>query len=114
MRRLSTWILRAGRIAAQPASLRTSHGTPGDIDQLARIAVFDYLVGNCDNHLKNLSVLHEGGHVRLALAYDVVRTTFFERFSREMGRRLGSTRSIDDVRPSDFALLAKDLGMGVA
>ena len=85
----------------------------GDIDQLARIAVFDYLVGNCDNHLKNLSVLHEGEHVRLAPAYDVVCTTFFERFSREMGRRLGSTRSIDDVRQSDFALLAKDLGMGV-
>lgn len=85
----------------------------GDIDQLARIAIFDYLVGNCDNHLKNLSVLHEGRHVRLAPAYDVVCTTFFERFSREMGRRLGSTRSIDDVCPSDLALLSKDLGMGV-
>ena len=85
----------------------------GDIDQLARIAIFDYLAGNCDNHLKNLSILHEGRYVRLAPAYDIVCTTFFERFSREMGRRLGSTRFIDDVRPSDFALLAKDLGMGV-
>lgn len=83
-----------------------------DIDQLARVAVFDYAVGNCDNHLKNLSVIREGRHVRLAPAYDIVCTTFFERFSREMGRRLGGTRNIDRVTPEDFALLARDIGMG--
>lgn len=83
-----------------------------DIGQLARIAVFDYLVGNCDNHLKNLSVVYAGGTLRLAPAYDIVCTTYFERFSREMGRRLGSTRSIDGVRAEDFDLLARDLGMG--
>ena len=83
-----------------------------DIGQLARIAVFDYLVGNCDNHLKNLSVVYEGRTLRLAPAYDIVCTTYFERFSREMGRRLGSTRTIDDVEARDFDLLARDLGMG--
>lgn len=83
-----------------------------DIGQLARIAVFDYLVGNCDNHLKNLSVIYEGQALRLAPAYDIVCTTYFERFSREMGRRLGSTRNIDAVDAEDFDLLARDLGMG--
>ena len=83
-----------------------------DIDQLARIAVFDYAVGNCDNHLKNLSVVRDGEHVRLAPSYDIVCTTFFERFSREMGRRLGSTRNIDGVSADDFTLLARDIGMG--
>lgn len=83
-----------------------------DLGQLARIAVFDYLVGNCDNHLKNLSVVYAGGTLRLAPAYDIVCTTYFERFSREMGRRLGSTRSIDEVRAEDFDLLARDLGVG--
>ena len=51
--------------------------------------------------------------MRLAPAYDIVCTTFFERFSREMGMRLGSSRLIDHVRPADFELLAKDLGVGV-
>lgn len=83
-----------------------------DITQLARVAVFDYLVGNCDNHLKNLSIMHEGRRIRLAPAYDLVCTTYFERFSREMGMRLGSTRSIDAVTPDDFDLLAQDIGMG--
>lgn len=84
-----------------------------DIDTFARISVFNYLVGNCDNHLKNLSVIYKGSHMKLAPAYDIVCTTFFERFSREMGMRLGSTRLIDNVRPADFGLLAKDLGIGV-
>lgn len=83
-----------------------------DLDQLMRIAVFDYLIGNCDNHLKNLSIVREGMSVRLAPAYDLVCTTFFERFSREMGKRLGSTRAIDSVTPKDFDLLARDLGVG--
>ena len=83
-----------------------------DINQLARTAVFDYLVGNCDNHLKNLSLSYEDGRVRLAPAYDLVCTTFFERFSRTMGMRIGSTRSIDEVLPRDFGLLAREIGMG--
>lgn len=84
-----------------------------DIDQLARIAIYDYLIGNCDNHLKNLSVLYDkNGALRLAPAYDMLCTTFFERYSREMGRRLGSVRAIDKVTADDFLLLADEIGMG--
>lgn len=83
-----------------------------DIDQLVRVSVFNYLVGNCDNHLKNLSVLHSPTSLRLAPVYDLVCTTFFERFSREMGMRIGSTRVIDDICPDDFHLLAGEIGMG--
>lgn len=106
--------LKGGSYAAIARLLESKSALPlEDIDELARIAVFNYLVGNCDNHLKNLSVTHAGSSIKLTPAYDIVCTTFFERFSREMGMRLGSTRMIDDVAPSDFALLAKDLGMGV-
>lgn len=84
-----------------------------DIDNLARLVLFNYIVGNCDNHLKNLSVVRRGRYVRLAPAYDIVCTTFFERFSREMGARIGSTRTIDKVASDDFSLLARDLGIGM-
>lgn len=84
-----------------------------DIEQLARITVFNYLVGNCDNHLKNLSVMHEahGLRVRLAPAYDLVSTTLFAKYSRRMGMRIGQAEVIDEVRAEDFGLLAGDLGM---
>lgn len=105
--------LEGGTYAAIARLLRQRSSDPlTDIDQLARIAVFDYLVGNCDNHLKNLSVLHGPETLRLSPAYDIVCTTFFERFTRSMGRRLGGARSIDRVSPNDFGILSKEIGLG--
>lgn len=90
-----------------------------DLGQLARLAVYDFLVGNCDNHLKNLSILHTGPRgIKLAPVYDILCTTIFEvapgvpRWSRRMGMRLGNATEIDDVKAEDFALLARDLGIG--
>ena len=106
--------LEGGTYAAIARLLRQRSSDPlTDIDQLARIAVFDYLVGNCDNHLKNLSVLHGPETLRLSPAYDIVCTTFFERFTRNMGRRLGGARSIDHVCTNDFGILSKEIGLGV-
>ena len=88
--------------------------TPG-IARLAfaRRALFDYLIGNCDNHLKNLSIVYsESGAVcRLAPAYDIVSTAYFPRFSRQMGMAVGSTRDIDAVRPDDLKLFACQAGV---
>ena len=84
-----------------------------DVERLARRAVIEYLLGDCANHLRKLAVVHEGRWLRLAPAYGLVSTTPFRRFSREMARRIGSTRVIDHVQPHDFELLARDLGLGV-
>lgn len=69
---------------AQPLYERSPEAL-ADVDQLAHVAVFDYLIGNCDNHLKNLSIIHSGKAIRLAPAYDLVRTTYFDLLAREMG-----------------------------
>lgn len=82
-----------------------------DIQGLARIMLLNYLVGNCDNHLKNLSLMHEGAWTRLAPAYDIVPTTLFDRFSRQMGMRIGRHGIIDEVIPEDFVELANELGI---
>lgn len=84
-----------------------------DIEALARIACFNYLIGNCDNHLKNLSIMYgpDWKNFRLAPAYDLVSTTRFERFSHTMGMRIGRASSIDEVTPSDFLELASILGI---
>ena len=44
-----------------------------DLEAFARITCFNYLVGNCDNHLKNLSILYTSTwkSFRLAPAYDL-------------------------------------------
>lgn len=87
-----------------------------DIRAFAAIVLFDYLIGNCDNHLKNLSILYspDWKSFTLAPAYDLVSTTYFARFSREMGMAIGRHRIIDEIDAADFELLAEQLGVGMA
>ncbi|MFR3924636.1 MAG: HipA domain-containing protein [Collinsella sp.] len=61
--------------------------------------LFDYAVGNCDNHLKNWSLVwdEDWKQARLALLYDVLCTTIYPNLVREMGVSFGGSRKIDDV-----------------
>ncbi len=43
--------------------------------KLFKMVLFNYLIGNDDMHLKNYSVVTEGGQVRLSPCYDLVNTT---------------------------------------
>jgi len=84
-----------------------------DIESLAKAMVFNYLIGNCDNHIKNLALLYSEDYraIRLAPFYDVVCTTIYS-LDREMGMGIGSSRLIDEIRREDFALLGSSLGVG--
>lgn len=94
------------RRSAQPAR---------DLRAFASLILFNYLIGNCDNHLKNLSILYapDWKSFILAPAYDLVSTTYFARFSREMGMAIGEHSDIDEVTTADFAILADQLGISM-
>ena len=92
--------------AERPAeALRKLHG----------LMLFNYLIGNCDAHLKNYSLTWTGAaSVSLAPAYDLVSTAVYDgrfgaKLSRSMGLRVGEHLNIDKVNASDFELLAKEL-----
>ena len=109
--------LEGGTIRAISGFLREHSAVPAlDIREFARLCLINYAIGNCDNHLKNTSVLYDRrwASIRLAPAYDLVSTTFYARFSTTMGMRLGSTREIGDVAIGDVSGLAEDLGVTVA
>lgn len=109
--------LESGSVKAIAAFLKARSLKPArDIAAFAQRLCFNYLVGNCDAHLKNYSLLSEpstgtGNYVSLAPAYDFVCTTIFERFSREMAMELGGARLIDEATPDSLATLAGDLGI---
>lgn len=75
-------------------------------DQLAlwRIVVFNYLVGNTDNHLKNTSLLYSADllSIRLAPAYDIICTQLYGSSTDEMGVSINSKISINEVSREDF------------
>ena len=75
--------------------------------------LFDYLIGNCDNHLKNYSILYSNDWNTLEMAprYDVVCTTVYPRLAKEMGVSLQRSRSILGLTPAalESAIMAAKL-----
>ena len=106
--------LEGGTIRAISAFLRANSEAPAlDVREFARVCLCNFAIGNCDNHLKNTSVLYakDWGSLRLAPAYDLVSTTYYARFSTTMRMRMGTTREIGDVTPDDLRGVAEDLGV---
>jgi serine/threonine-protein kinase HipA len=66
--------------------------------RLLRWLVFCVVVGNRDNHAKNLSLLRdELGHWRLAPFYDLVCTTAYDRLSRRLAMGIGTRVQSDNL-----------------
>ncbi len=78
--------------------------------------IFDYLIGNSDNHLKNYSLLYSPGlrSIRLAPAYDIVSTCVYPLSTREMAFRIGDARMLDEITRKSFGLAALEAGLGTA
>lgn len=113
--------LTGGSIAKIAAFIRENTVSPAvDISSFAKQLCFAYAIGDCDAHLKNFSICYDDSAgagrntVRLSPAYDLVSTTYFPKFSRDMAMDLGNVRSIDDVSPETFGTLAKALGIAPA
>lgn len=82
-----------------------------DLELLWDLAVFNYLIGNCDAHLKNFSLVRSADwkELRLAPCYDLASTSVYEELDRTMGMSVGDTRSLDDVTRDSFTQLAKEV-----
>lgn len=92
---------------------RTSSNPFGDRMLFFQCVLFDYVVGNCDNHLKNHSFTWSADWESRMLSpvYDVTCTTIYERLDREMGVALCASGRIDDVDAEDIAEAAASIGV---
>lgn len=104
--------LEGGTAKTIASFIRRSFAHPiADLEAFARLSLFNYLVGNCDNHLKNLSILYGPNwrERKLAPAYDLVCTTWFPDISREMGMLLGGEGDIDAISPEHLVAFAREI-----
>lgn len=91
-----------------------------DITTFITLGLFNYLIGNCDAHAKNYSLLQNANAtVSLAPAYDLICTTIYDgkrgqKLSRSMGMSIGSHENIDRISPEDFKQFAKDLRINLS
>jgi len=88
-----------------------------DVLTVVKLAVFNYLIGNCDAHAKNFSLLYnDDGSISLAPAYDLISSTIYDgrfgsKLSRGMAMRIGMHENIDKINSEDFVIFARDISV---
>ena len=82
--------------------------------RLWEILLFDFLVGNTDNHIKNVSLLYSKSlqSVRLAPAYDIVSTCIYDASTRDMAIYFGDVCSLDDIDRKAIEQAAAEAAIG--
>ena len=78
------------------------------------ICVFNYLIGNTDNHIKNLSLLYSVDlrSVRLAPAYDIVSTMIYSSSTEDMALSINGICNINEITRDSFEKTAIQVGIG--
>jgi serine/threonine-protein kinase HipA len=91
--------------------LRDASAVPAqDLPTFWRALVFNWLIGNCDAHAKNFSLLYDAGAPTLAPLYDLVSTTIYDGLKRRLAMSIGGARMISEVNETAWDKLAGDLG----
>ena len=82
--------------------------------KLWKICIFNYLIGNTDNHIKNQSLLYSEDlkRIRLAPAYDIVSTMIYDSSTENMALGINGIYRITDISREDFEKEAVHVGLG--
>ncbi len=80
-----------------------------DVPMLWRALVLNWLIGNCDAHAKNFSLLYDAGNPMLAPLYDLVSTTIYPELTRRLAMSIDGARQIDEVTIVAWVTLAREL-----
>jgi serine/threonine-protein kinase HipA len=76
-------------------------------EKFLTILIFNYLIGNCDAHAKNFSVLHNEHNFSLAPFYDLVSTDVYEEIDKSMAMEIGNTWDIRAIQKYNLYYLAE-------
>lgn len=75
-------------------------------DELAKWISFNFLIGNTDNHGKNISLLYKNNKWQLAPFYDFVCTTIYNYF--ELPYNVNGETNIAVIKGDDFLQMAEE------
>lgn len=107
----------AGKYAASyedAAGVIKNHSARAQIDLLRffrRLIVFA-LIGNCDGHLKNFSLLETPGGLRLSPLYDVLNTAIYDNYDRELALTIaGKKVQLEAVTRALLTDFGKSIGL---
>ncbi len=95
--------------------MRAICSVPGpDLLRLFNAVVFNLLIGNCDVHAKNFSLLRNGDSIRLAPFYYLVGTRAYPSLSHEMAMKVGAERDPGKLGAKNWRAFYEQAGIGLA
>lgn len=81
-----------------------------DLDKLINAVIFNFLIGNCDAHGKNFSLLYLD-QVQLSPLYDLICTLYYKELAQKMAMKLGGEYQINKVTFKNFDKLSDEVGL---
>jgi serine/threonine-protein kinase HipA len=83
-----------------------------DIFRLFRRIITYAILGNCDAHLKNFSLLETESGLRLSPAYDVLNTAIYKDYSQQFALSMGGVwRQLEEVDRTVLEKLGAQIGL---
>ena len=73
--------------------------------------VFNVLIGNCDAHGKNYSLLYHSRAPSLAPLYDLLSTTVYEELAKRLAMSIDGAVKVEEVDPRAWSRLAEEVGV---
>ena len=85
----------------------------GSLKAFFELVLFNFLIGNCDAHLKNYSILRsEDWHtLNLAPAYDLASTAVYTELSTSLAMHIGAAKKLDNVTRESIIQFGADLSL---
>jgi serine/threonine-protein kinase HipA len=90
---------------------RASIQPAADLFKLLDAALFNLIIGNCDAHGKNFSLLYTEQGAVLAPLYDLLSTVVYPGLSHRLAMEIGGDATLEDMTDRTWERFAKDIGM---
>jgi serine/threonine-protein kinase HipA len=82
---------------------------PTELSRFWEALVFNWLIGNCDAHAKNYSLLYDGRSSTLAPLYDLVSTEIYPSLTTRMAMSINGARDLHEIDDKAWTELAGQL-----
>jgi serine/threonine-protein kinase HipA len=82
-----------------------------DTKEILKYVIFNFIIGNCDAHGKNYSLLYEKGSSKLSPIYDAICTLVYPSLTKKMSMKIGKHYEILKVTKQDFVELATSINL---
>jgi len=82
-----------------------------DKRNVLRWCVFNFIIGNCDAHAKNISVLISPDGIRLAPFYDILSTSIYPGLDAKLAMKIGGENRLEWVMKRHWERLADVAGV---